>query len=281
MSIVVRHLYRYPVKGLSAQPLAGVELAAGGGVPGDRRFALVRGDTKAANGWVPKERCVMLMRDAALARLRAVADGTGDGALELAAPDGRSLRASLDTSDGRGRIEAFVNAFLGARPEGPARLAEAGALSFTDVPQNCLSIIGLASVADLGSRMSATLDPLRFRANVYVDGAAPWEELGWIGREVTLGAVRVRVLARIPRCAATHVNPATGERDQNVVKALRAHYGHHDMGVYAEIVAGGRLGVGDPVRPFPGGAPGAAGRFARKAAFFGRQALIYLRARRG
>lgn len=276
MALVVRHLFRYPVKGLTAEPLAAVDLAAGDGVPGDRRFALVRGDTR-ADGWVPKEKCVMLMRDAALARLRTTSDADG---VTLAAPDGRTLRASLATSEGRTRIEAFVNAFIGARPEGAARLVEAGALSFTDLPQNCLSLIGLASVAELGERMGTTLDPLRFRANVYVAGGAPWEELAWVGREVDLGAVRVRVQARIPRCAATGVNPATGERDQNVVKTLRAAYGHHDMGVYAEVIAGGQLGVGDAVHPFPGDAPGAVGGLVRKAAFFARQVVLYLRARR-
>jgi hypothetical protein len=53
------------------------------------------------------------------------------------------------------------------------------------------------------------------------------------------------------------------------------------MGVYAEIVDGGCVGVGDPVRPFPGGTPGVLTRFLQKARFFGRQGWIYVRARFG
>jgi uncharacterized protein YcbX len=61
-------------------------------------------------------------------------------------------------------------------------------------------------------------------------------------------APEIRVqFARIPRCAATSVNPETAQRDLTVPKALKQHFGHVDMGVYAEVVRGGRVAVGDPV----------------------------------
>jgi len=69
----VASLHRFPVKGLAGEPLDTVELSAGAGVPHDRRFAVLRGDIAydpASTRWVAKEKCVMLARGHALARLR-------------------------------------------------------------------------------------------------------------------------------------------------------------------------------------------------------------------
>jgi uncharacterized protein YcbX len=248
--VKVDRLYRFPVKGLAGEPLESAPLTAGQGMPNDRRFAIVRGDTRfdpAAPTWFGKQRCVMLMRDAELARLACRVDFAA-GTIELRAPGAAPCVAALEGSR-REPIEAYLNAFLGRRPEGPAHFAEAGELSFTDVPQNCLSLINLESVGELGARTGRDLHPLRFRGNVYLAGGPPWAELAWVGREVAVGDVVLRVLARIPRCAATGVDPESGRRDLNVVRALRDAYGHHDMGVYAEVVRGGRIARGDLVVP--------------------------------
>ena len=89
------------------------------------------------------------------------------------------------------------------------------------------------------------IDPLRFRANVYFQGAPAWSELYWIGSEIALGDARLKVIAAITRCAATQVNPATAERDLDIVGALQRGFGHNLMGIYAEVVAGGDIAMGD------------------------------------
>ena len=75
------------------------------------------------------------------------------------------------------------------------------------------------------------------------------------------------IAARIPRCNATSVNPGTGQRDVNVVKGLRAAYGHYDMGVYAEVVSGGRVAVSQIVTP--PGSPRPRSKIAHWLRFFG------------
>ncbi len=100
---------------------------------------------------------------------------------------------------------------------------------------------------DLERVTGAAVDPLRFRANVYFEGAPAWAEFDWLGREIAIGAARLRVTARIDRCAATHVNPETAARDMNVVKALQRGFGHIDMGVYAEVISGGEIATGDGI----------------------------------
>ena len=70
---VLKNIYRYPIKGLSAQPLARVELEARKPLPHDRIFALVRPgapfDTSDPR-WGKKGLFVMLMLEEALARVR-------------------------------------------------------------------------------------------------------------------------------------------------------------------------------------------------------------------
>ena len=246
----VASLHRFPVKGLAGETLDAVELSTGAGVPHDRRFAVLRGDTAfdaASPRWVAKEKCVMLVRDHALARIRLRYDAATQ-ALSLSADNEPPLETSLATAEGRERVAAFV-ARVAEPKGGTPRVVEAGAMSFTDVPENCVSIIGHASVEALAAATGHAVHPMRFRANVCLAGGTAFEEFGWLGREVVLGGVALRPFARIPRCAATSVNPETAERDLTVPKALKQHFGHVDMGVYAEVVRAGRIAPGDVVTP--------------------------------
>jgi MOSC domain-containing protein len=110
-----------------------------------------------------------------------------------------------------------------------------------------VSLINRASIAALEAAMGIPVDPIRFRANIYFGGASAWCEQDWIDSGISLGAARLRVIAPITRCAATEVNPVTAERDLDIVAALGRAFGHTNMGVYAEVVAGGEVAAGDPL----------------------------------
>src|SRR5260370_2033018 len=59
-------LYRYPVKGLSPEPLPRVSLGVGETLPADRRYAIENGPSgfdPAAPVWMPKSYFLMLMRN--------------------------------------------------------------------------------------------------------------------------------------------------------------------------------------------------------------------------
>jgi hypothetical protein len=106
-------------------------------------------------------------------------------------------------------------------------------------------LINSTSIAALEAAMGVAVDPIRFRANVYFDGASAWSEHDWIGSEITLGTAQLRVISPITRCAATQVNPVTAKRDLDIVGGLERAFGHINMGVYAEVLARGEIAVGD------------------------------------
>jgi uncharacterized protein len=253
----IRNLYRYPVKGLSPEPLAQVALRAGEGFPVDRAYALTNGswtfDT-AAYRPRPKTDFIALMDHAALASLATRFDDE-TGCLHVSAPDGRTLRIDVDDAQGRAELEGFIARHVGARFEGPPRFVAGEGFRFTDVSvlshamMNAVSLINLATVREIGATWGVDIDPLRFRANIYIDGVVPWEEASWLDRDVRIGCVRARVVMRTPRCAATNVNPVTAKRDLALPQTMMERYGHRELGVYLQLLEDGEIRPGDAVTP--------------------------------
>ncbi len=249
-------LYHYPIKGLSPQPLASVSLTEGQGFPFDRVFALARHDSGCdpeSFRPLPKTRFHMLARDAALARLRTAYD-PANGRLTAALDDATPLSIDLGTADGATRIAAFIADHLGlSAEETPFLAAATGQNRFTDVSvrsadmMNAVSLINLASVRDLEARIGRPVDPLRFRANIYFDGWPAWSEFALEETEIAIGDVRLRPCLRTRRCPATEVDPQTAERDLDVPALLKTHFGHSDMGIYADVLTPGEIAPGTAI----------------------------------
>ena len=246
----VKSIYRYPVKGLSAEKLPGTVLAAGQTVPADRLYAIENGPSgfdRAAPAYIPKNRFLMLMRNERLARLDTHFD---DATHMLTVREGgrAAARGDLRTPAGCQAIEAFFAGFCADELRGPPRVLHAPGHSFSDVAKKVVSIINLASVADIETLVGAAVDPLRFRANLYVENWPAWREFELIGQTLSVGAqVRLKVVKRIMRCAATNVEPGTGIRDLTIPATLTRSFDHADCGIYAEVIAGGPIAAGDRI----------------------------------
>jgi uncharacterized protein YcbX len=259
-ALQVTALHRYPVKGLSPEPLASAALAAGGYFPGDRLFAVENGPSgfdPAAPVHQPKIKYLMLMRNEALARLSTSYDDA-TGVLTIREGDREVARGDLGTREGRLSIEAFFRRHIPKELRGPPKvLAAPEGYRFTDSRSGFVSLINLASVAAVEDMVGAPVDPLRFRGNLHVTGLPAFAELDLVGATLTTeGGLRLKVTKRIVRCAATNVDPATGERDLAIPAALQKNLGHADCGVYAEVIAGGEVRPGDGLRLEPADAPG-------------------------
>jgi uncharacterized protein len=243
----IQGLYRYPIKGLSPEPLGRASLSPGETVPGDRLYAIENGPSgfDPAAPYLPKTRFLMLMKNERLAALRTTFDQKSHRL--MVTHDGREVaRGDLRKAEGRAAIERYFAAFCADELRGPPKILFAPGHSFSDVARKVVSIINLASVAALEGIVGAPINPLRFRANVYVEGWVPWSELDLVGKIIAAGsAVRLKVVKRIVRCAATNVDPQTGSRDLNLPETLMRSFGHADCGIYAEVVAGGDIAPGD------------------------------------
>jgi hypothetical protein len=260
MAATVAAIYRYQVKGLSAEAMDRVCLTPGECLPQDRRFAIALGTTlfdPDRPNWLPKTHFVMLMRDENLARLHTRFDAES-GLLSITLEDRVLLSEPIGQPEGGRRIGEFLEDFLAGTVAGPLRVVEAPGHAFADARRKpnattdkYVSLINLASIAALEAAISAAVDPIRFRANVYFNGAPPWSELGWLGSEIPIGSARLRIIAAITRCAATQVNPLTAERDLDIVGTLQRCFGHNLMGVYAEVVGRGDVAVGDVLSAMP------------------------------
>jgi hypothetical protein len=258
MTTTISGIYRYPVKGLSAEKSDRVALTRGRCLPHDRGFAIALGSTlfdPLNPKWLPKTHFVMLMRDEKLAELQTHFD-TASGILTIARNGRKLLSGRLTEPEGCRLVAEFYENFLGDAVNGPLHVVEASGHAFADARRKpnattdqYVSLINLASIAALEAVMNTSVDPIRFRANVYFDGAPAWREHDWIGCELTLGTARLRIISPITRCAATQVNPVTAQRDLDIVAALERVFGHINMGVYAEVSADGEIAIGDELHP--------------------------------
>ena len=245
-------IYRYPVKGLSPEPLARTTLAVHDTLPADRLYAIENGPSgfdPAAPRHQPKQRYLMLMRNERLARLRT---RFNDSSHTLTVEEqGREVaRGDLRTPAGRAAIERFFAIFCADELRGAPKVLHAPGFSFSDVARKVVSIINLASVAEVADVIGAAVDPLRFRANLYVEGWPAWREFELLDQELAIGSsVRLKPVKRIVRCAATNVDPTTGARDLTIPATLMRQYGHADCGIYAEVIAGGPIAAGDRIGP--------------------------------
>ena len=241
-------IYRYPIKGLGPDRLESAELVPGRTIAGDRLYAIENGPSgfdPAQPAYLPKSRFLMLMRNERLAALRTDFN-QATHTLAITADGREAARGDLRTAQGRAAIEGFFAAFCADELRGPPKVLHAAGHSFSDVARKVVSIINLSSLAELETILGVPVNPLRFRANLYVQGWPAWSELDLVGREIAVGeTARLKVVKRIVRCAATNVDPDSGVRDLAIPDTLMRNLGHTDCGIYAEVIVGGTITAGD------------------------------------
>lgn len=183
-------------------------------------------------------------------------------------PDGLVIQEALELwepvqttvwqhqSSGRvlgGTWNTLLSEFLGQ----PVRLVR------SDLPGqgnyiNPISILSQESVDELNRRAAnyGRFEAARFRANLVLDGCTPHEEDQWVGRRLRLGeTLIIRVAARDWRCVTTTINPKTGKRDADTLRAIASYRppvgtppeGKIFFGVSATVEEPGLLHVGDRI----------------------------------
>lgn len=244
---VIAGIYRYPVKGLSPEPLPGVALQPGRTLPADRRYAIENGPSgfePADPKWMSKAYFLMLQRDEWLAGLQTRFDDASH-ILTVRHNGSTAAQGDLETAQGRAAIEQFFASIFANRIKGPPKILKGKDHSFSDVAKKVVSIINLGSLQSIEDVVGRPVHPLRFRANLYVRGWPAWHEFDLLGRTLAVGEVRLKVVKRTTRCAAINVDPDTAARDLTIPHILMQRFGHADCGIYAEVTAGGTIAEGD------------------------------------
>lgn len=243
MTGTVREIWRHPIKALGRERVAAAHLAPGDGLPWDRVWAIAHEAARAEDGaWSP---CAHFIRAAGSPSLMAVTctlDETTE-TLTLRHPDRPEV--TLHPERDAAQLIAWVAPLVAPGRAGPARVVR-GPRAMTDSRTAGVTIANLASHRALEQRLGRALSIHRWRANIWLDGLAPWEEFDWQGREITIGDAGLRVYGRTERCRATEANPETGQRDTDTMALLNT-LGHQDFSVKAEILTAGDIREGSEV----------------------------------
>ena len=172
MATAVTAIYRYPVKGLSAEKMDRVVLMPGECLPHDRRFAIALGSTPfdpERPGWLSKTHFIMRMRDEKLAQVQTRFD-VEKGVLTIADNGRVLLLARMTEPEGCRLVAEFFANFLGDAVNGPLRVVEAPGHAFADARRRTnattdkyVSLINRASIAALEATIGVRVDPIRFR----------------------------------------------------------------------------------------------------------------------
>lgn len=255
--LTVARLSTTPIRGFALHHPSAVEIGPHG-VIGDRRYTMLAEDGRIFDG----------TKMGALVQLRAdVSERAGGEQLTIRFPSGEEVSAVVELAPPR-QVEIYGRRFTARPVLGPwnqALSAYAGRrLELVrserldgERDRNAVSIVSQASVQELARQGNGgrPLDARRFRMLIELAGAdRPHQEDEWLGREVGIGEAVVRVTKPDPRCVITTQDPDTGARDFPTLHVLKAYRGlrdgrHLDFGIYAEVVAPGRVAIGDPVSP--------------------------------
>jgi uncharacterized protein YcbX len=229
----ITSLYRYPVKGLSPEPLQRVALGVGQTLPADRRYAIENGPSgfdPADPKWMSKAYFLMLQRDEWLAALQTHFDDASS-VLTIRQDGSVAAEGDLETAEGRAAVERFFATKFGGAIRGSPKVLSGNGHSFSDVASKVVSIINLASLRAIENIVGLPVHPLRFRANLYVSGWPAWHEFELLGQTLAIGDARLKVIKRIKRCAAVNVDPESAARDLNILHGLMRRLGHADCGI--------------------------------------------------
>ncbi|MBO0847383.1 MAG: MOSC domain-containing protein [Nocardioides sp.] len=217
---------RYPVKSMGGESLGSVEVD-GRGLVGDRGYAVVDGDGKLASG---KHSQRFRRRD----QVFEFASRTTPDGVRVSGRDG-------DWAVGSHALDLALSEAMGDQVR---VLPETTTPYFDD---GAVSLVGTASLDWCREYLAVDADRRRIRPNLVLETAEPFVEETWRDT-VIMGSVRLRPVARIERCRMVDIAQEGLPRDGRWLKALTKT---RDvcLGIYLDVVAGGTIAVGDPVRP--------------------------------
>jgi uncharacterized protein len=262
-------LWRYPVKSMMGEEVNAADVTERGLV-GDRQFAVVDAATgKVAGAKNPRKwgnffdfRAAYVEPLQAKSKLPAVRIALPDGTVVTSdQPDLAQILSRV-----LGREVAFAQAQHGEESSGATAeeywpdmegLDHRDTVTEWELPAGTffdLAVVHLLTTATI-ERLRA-LNPegrfevRRFRPNIVVatgPDVQGFAENDWIGHSVAIGdEVRLRVTGPCPRCVMTTLPQGDLPKDARILRTAAQH-NQANVGVYADVIAGGTIRRGDSV----------------------------------
>jgi uncharacterized protein YcbX len=227
-------LYRYPVKAMRGEKLDSC-LVDGFGLYGDRSHYFL--DESRQGKYVSADKVPALLGYAA--RFNGNGQETGYPEVMITSPQG----VSYCWDDERFHAEI---AEVAKRPVTPMRSTpQEGGKNWVDH----ILIVTDSSLREIARLMGEQeLDARRFRPNLVIvlDEDRPFLEDHWIGRQLRINDVLLRVNKHCERCMYVNIDPESLEMNPAVLKTVVKHHDNH-FGVYASVVSPGSVSAGDEV----------------------------------
>lgn len=237
-------IWRYPVKSIGRERISRARLDKGGKLPFDRHWAVLHegaakrlSDADTLESWLPK---AAFLRGAAGPQLQAITGGLDGDKLVFNHPDHGSITVTPGDEQQCAELIEWLRPLWPQDKPAPLQLVRSTE-PLTDTRKPFVSINSLDSLTELEAHLGQRLGVERWRGNLWIEGVEPFAEEGWIGREFTIGPVRLIGREAIGRCAATSVDTATGDPDFDMIHTLTELRGQANFGIYAEVLEGGEI----------------------------------------
>lgn len=223
---LVADLWRYPVKSFGGERVRSIFVGPYG-FHGDRRFAAI----------TPEGTVLTARRKSALLGFRArFPDADQIEHARVTTPGGQDLAVD-DPELARALTRALGH---------DTQMARSGAGVFDAAPIHIVTDRSLRQVDDW---VGQELDVARFRPNVVLElepELGAFAETEWVGGDLSIGPIEVRIVSPTERCVVTTIDPDTLDRDRAVLSHLAVERDNL-FGVYGQVSVPGWLRIGDTV----------------------------------
>lgn len=228
--MIVRELWRYPVKSFAGEPLKSV-VAQAGGFEHDRRYALVDHSPNRAG------KPLTGRQEALLLSFAAQADG---GNVVVRTREG----ASYPIADSQ-----FLSLLRSQVPQ-QITIEERQNGEFHDAAD--ILVLNAASVSALEADWQKPVNFLRFRPNMIVEGPdlPAFAETAWTGKRFRAGEAVFEAVHPCERCVMTTIDPQSLEKNPDFLKMIVQKY-NGILGMYFRVAQSGRVSVGDEWQSLP------------------------------
>jgi uncharacterized protein YcbX len=258
----VAALYRYPVKGFNPEECETLMVLPGGRIAGDRVLGVRFADAAPADdAWGTKHEFVALVNTPGLASLK-LHFNHETSRLQIKLHGETLIHETMvdEPLNRRDHIASIIQDYvlglainpLSSNPGRlPVRLVGDGVTPrYQDSKAGFVTLHSRESLAAVSAAAdSPDINESRFRSNIAIEGASPWEEQTWLGKRLRIGKVVFEAARTKTRCLATHANPASGKRDLAIMQALTKAFPSEKptFAIAMTSSEGGSIHLGDKV----------------------------------